>query len=375
MSWGNRGTGGGVGGDYAAAVWNGGKPFGGGNQGGGAAGWGNQSRGGGGGGCDEAAPATVSSRAPNSADMVIPYYGDAKLNKLSFEDTLRLPATGVPQVNVAFIGTPNQGKSAALNALASAIVGTAASVVDEVRTRRLTRIPILNTTLLNAGRTPPPGFEFVVFDMVGMRDTRELVAAMQGKLRNNQAWPMPTNPSGTLAEATDEAARVRAGRHAIEHPSHALSPLDAAHCAVLFITAEDLMAGAGKSPLSAQMLEVTQMLEVCQEFYANVDFPIQLPKLLVVTKVDLWLLNQPLVATPDCLLHGSSGSLAPLYQAAYSQLSFPGRDVIPLGWLNSTDAHAVDYSSPQAPVVVALKYLAQRMSSLACTTVRVHLTQ
>jgi hypothetical protein len=326
------------------------------------------------------APATVSSPAPTSANMVVPYYGDAKLHKLSFEDTLRLPATGVPQVNVAFIGTPNQGKSAALNALSSAIVGTATSVVVEAGpsvdgngTRRLTRIPILKTALRNAGCTPQPGFEFVVFDMVGMRGKRELVAAMQGKLRNNQVWPMPNNPSVTLAEATEEEAadvpRAEAARQAIEHPSHALSPLDAAHCAVLFITAEDLMAGAGKSPLSAQMLEV------CQDFYANVDFPIQLPKLLVVTKVDLWLANQPLVATPDCLLQGTAGPLAPLYQAAHSQLGFPGRDVIPLGWLNSTDAHAVDYSSPQAPVVVALKYLAQRMSSLACTTVSLHFTQ
>jgi hypothetical protein len=325
---------------------------------------------------DEAVPATV----PNSADMIVPYYGDVKLNKLSFEDMLRLPATGVPQVNVAFIGTPNQGKSAALNALASAIVGTATSVVVEAGpsvdgngTRRLTRIPILKTALRNAGRTPQPGFEFVVFDMVGMRGKRELVAAMQGKLRNNQAWPMPNNPSVTLAEATEEEAadvpRAEAARHAIEHPSQAPSPLDAAHSAVLFITAEDLMAGAGKSALSAQMMEV------CQEFYANVDFPIQLPKLLVVTKVDLWLLKQPLVATPDCLLQGTAGPLAPLYHAAYSQLGFPGRDVIPLGWLNSTDAHAVDYSSPVAPVVVALKYLAQRMSSLACTTVSLHLTQ
>jgi hypothetical protein len=333
--------------------------------------------------------AFTSTSQPEPTGIDTPYYAQVVNANLSVEEAVRRPAVGsargpppavqCTQVNAGFMGAPNMGKSAALSALAccvgelqQTIVVESALTVGGNTTLRFTRIPLLEVALCNAGRTPRPGFEFVIFDMVGMRDDRELIAAMQGKLQDNQAWPMPPEsmtqvPSHLSAQHIADLVRIEGERRAIETPRRPLSALDSAQCAVLFITAHALMAGAGTAGNS------TKMLDVCQNFNCNADFRIQLPRLLVITKVDLWRAAGP--PSPASLLHGESGALAPLYVAARDQLGLSAPDVIPLGWLGRSDASSIDYASPTDPRVIALKYLAQRASMLACTTLRLHFSE
>jgi hypothetical protein len=330
-----------------------------------------------------AQPTQQQAPAPQGTDT--PYYAQVVNANLSVEEAVRRPAVGsaggrapavrCTQINVAFIGVPKMGKSAVLNALACCSAGMQQTIVVESAlshggntTLRFTRIPLLEVALANAGRTPQPGFDFVVFDMVGMRDDRELIATMQGKLRDNQAWPMPPQGIPQLsAQQVADLVRVEGERRAIETPVRPLSALDSAQCAVLFITADALIAGAGTAANSIKMLDV------CQNFNCNAEFPIQLPRLLVVTQVDLWHAANP--PSPASLLHGESGALAPLYVAARDQLGLSAPDVIPLGWLGRSDASSIDYASPTDPRVIALKYLAQRASMLACTTLRLHFSE
>jgi hypothetical protein len=130
------------------------------------------------------------------------------------------------------------------------------------------------------------------------------------------------------------------------------------------MTAADLMAGAGTQEMARLLLSAYDNFS-CGEKVA-----IQLPKLLVVSKVDLWLEAQRVVSGPECLLYGEAGPLKTLYKAAQDQLGFAPYDVVQMGWLGRASASAVDFSAPDHPGLVALRYLGQRMSQCACMTLR-----
>jgi hypothetical protein len=232
-------------------------------------------------------------------------------------------------------------------------------------TLKFSRVSLLELAL--AGYAPTD-YELVLFDMVGMRGARELLAAMQGKMHDNDECPPLRKESASgepTAQQAAEAQRVEAQRLAIEgRDGGRLNPLEVAHCTVIVMTAADLMAGAGTQDMARLLLGA------CDNFSCGENVAIQLPKLLVVSKVDVWLEAQRVVSGPECLLYGEAGPLKALYKAAQDQLGFAPYDVVPMGWLGRASASAVDFSAPDHPGLVALRYLGQRMSQCACMTLR-----
>jgi hypothetical protein len=297
---------------------------------------------------------------------------------------LNLAGLRQPRVTVAGIGKAGVGKSAVINALMSVIAELRLDLVTEGATRGgtgqvtqfITRVLLLSESINasvaqkkwrggNAVDTSNLPFDIELRDVVGARCQRELEAALLGKTRDGETWPIDPKADAGLQLSAEQMRTSKANeavREGIER--RAATPRDAVQCAFIVVDAASLETGVGDDKMYAEMRNLPN------QYSANDPRPgvvHPLPMRVIVTKVDDYLCRHGVTDRAALLAGPGHPLLAPLYTMVEEQLGVSPAGTTLIGWLggHATGGDTIDFRNPTDPCVIVLRHFAVQIATTA----------